>query len=732
MLWEYEAQGPQGELGAGFEVNPLVVDGMIYVGNRDGYFYAIRDNGTLAWRYKTGGPIRFSAAYQDGEVYFASMDGYAYALDTSGNLQWKSAKLPGGGFLSYWPVVFQNYVIFVGSNNYLFADPALFLPAFQFKDQEMADAFPNPPSGPRIGPLGTQAGTWVNGTSTIDLGAALTYFNNKPERRRYFVLNRSNGAETVKAPIFWVGTHSGNRFPPVVGGDNVLYQTNHMIYDPYIPYGIVSGWKFGTQYVSNVTTEGNYGPDDEPFGYSAGGNVLYLAEWYGNQGGAVDVSKPLTSLTNPNPSREWTYYAYDLNQQIPGYSVWNGEYGQQTVNGPVPYNGKVYMNINSAIVAWGHTTANPVRLAPAEIVTTTPTILQATTTDLQQKLKAEIEKMIQAGHLRPGYQNQGLGDLGADDLYHNIPVFFSQYFAYPGDTLVTLLSALPNLTDATLKQQLRTYIQSEFNNYNPCDYSHIGWNTGASRESFDVLPEIAAKMRTYPRVDWEMDQSGAYWRLPPQAFYALWKYAQEFGGASTIFNSTRTSGLQCKNRLSVPPADSVLTANPQILNAYLAGYYGYYQLGVLAGEGSTAPVQNALTTYNRLLHLRLTTFDANAPDWPLDVIGLNYKHVLDTARNFMWLEPEIAQQLATIGNPVTAALDQYGKRKPYWFVSKYDASYGEGVVDTLYNVPALFQAKAWVMQQSRADLVKYLDVPAFAVGDLFYIQNLIAAIEAAP
>ncbi len=98
----------------------------------------------------------------------------------------------------------------------------------------------------------------------------------------------------------------------------------------------------------------------------------------------------------------------------------------------------------------------------------------------------------------------------------------------------------------------------------------------------------------------------------------------------------------------------------------------------------------------------------------------------------MWLEPEIADQLATISSRVSDALDQYAQRKPYWFVSKYDASYAEGAVDTLYNVPALFQAKAWVMQQSRDDLVKYLDVPAFAVGDLFYIQNLVSAIEAAP
>jgi hypothetical protein len=42
----------------------------------------------------------------------------------------------------------------------------------------------------------------------------------------------------------------------------------------------------------------------------------------------------------------------------------------------------------------------------------------------------------------------------------------------------------------------------------------------------------------------------------------------------------------------------------------------------------------------------------------------------------------------------------------------------------------LFQARAYVLQQPFSELVKYLDVPAFERGDLFYIQNLVAALQA--
>ncbi len=48
----------------------------------------------------------------------------------------------------------------------------------------------------------------------------------------------------------------------------------------------------------------------------------------------------------------------------------------------------------------------------------------------------------------------------------------------------------------------------------------------------------------------------------------------------------------------------------------------------------------------------------------------------------------------------------------------------------LYNYPAMFQAKAYIMKASRSELSKYLDAPAFERGDLFYIQNLVAALKA--
>jgi outer membrane protein assembly factor BamB len=86
-LWSFD--GAQ----AGYDTNPLVVDVKVILGNRDGSMYAIGAHGTsrqgqLIWKYATGGPIRFSAAYKNGIVYFASNDNYAYALNAS-NEHWR-------------------------------------------------------------------------------------------------------------------------------------------------------------------------------------------------------------------------------------------------------------------------------------------------------------------------------------------------------------------------------------------------------------------------------------------------------------------------------------------------------------------------------------------------------------------------------------------------------------------------------------------------------------------
>ncbi len=753
-LWSFEA-------GAGFETNPLVVAGNVYAGSRDGCMYAIHAQGPqagqLAWKYATQGPILFSAAYRDGVVYFASQDSHAYALDAqSGNLVWKSAKLPGAGFHSWWPVVYGNKVIFAGSRNY--RSSSQYLAGGKDAAIEVQNIYPNrdrDPEGTWVGPLGQEPGPWAPGTSTLNGSrpnvtangqtlAITEYFEQKPWRRTYFVLDRNTGQEITYdfdqdgrpeyAPILWFGTHSGTRYPPIVGGDGVLYQSNDLISNPFIPWGHISGWKMDSPFISLPAPGRN--AIDEPQGYAAGGNLIYWNRCCDRLGAAFDLSQPGT---------EWTYFSYNLAQLLPGYNQRyfnpspvdythvfaafggpNGVYGfHADTNPPIPYQGKVYMHRSNAILAFAPSAGAPQALPLAQTVAASPPALTRLGPEgLQTRLADEIQKMLAAGHLRPGYATHGHFDLPAlsqcgDDLI--------DYFHNPAETIVTLVQALPHLPQS-LQSQARAYLQAEFNAFPPYQYNHIGWQDGAAREAFDLPPEAVEALTNLPP---EAGITGFVWGMNPYSLYALWQYAALQGSsqlAQDLLARAQSNGT-LMNSFNNVPNNGVLAQMPMVHNAYLAGYLGYLSLEQLAGRPESGPVRQE---YERLLQLRASQFtkDSAYSGAFLRETG-SYCRTLNVASNFMFLVPEVADYLRQHAlDKVQAAVAEYEQIASHWFVSFSDEGFGENAINPLYDGQALFLAKAWILEEGGADLEQYLDVPAFARGDLFYIQKLVAAMNA--
>jgi hypothetical protein len=735
-IWVFDA-------GAGFSTNPLVldIDGhiCIYAGNRDGNMYAIEDMGdsaSLMWKYLTGGPILFSAAYLDGAVYFASNDSHAYALDADdGTLAWRSEKLPGAGFHSWWPVLYTDpgtgtrVVVLAGSNNYRFGlEPDY---GYDLMVKELTDVYSDIPAGQTISP--------IEPDGTIDATRILEYFEQKPWRRTYIVLSATTGEElrldyqqeagtsgTSFAPILWYGTHSGNRYPPVVGGDGLLYQTMHYISDPYIPRGRVVSWSFGATSFRPLS----YGSTlamDEPVALSGGGHLIYWNLCNDRSSGAIDVESPDTG---------WTYFSYNLDSIIPGYNVLyqgvdpaeytlnnlysgptnsvNGIYGQHgDQNPPIPYGGMLYMLRSNAVIAFGPNPGQPISLPLASSVTEKARLDLMWSTDLlKQRLAEEVRRILDAGHLRPGYQSVGLFDSHTRDQLGD---YLIDYWHQPSDILYALSLALPHLPQS-LQQEVRDHLRAEYAAYPPYRYTHIGWRDGSSREPFDLPRETEVDRVNHP--PWVSGWGFAGWTWPPGMFYALWKYAEAVGGAQAIFDNVRYD-------LEQAPADSYLEAYPYVHNAYIAGYWGYLKLEKLAGYPESVAIRSEL---DRLLALRSavfskdTTFGGAAPDRALSV-----------ARNFMFLVPELGRYLHDHAlERVRAAVAEYSNVAPYWFVAGFEATHGEGAVQHLFDYHALFLARAYILQEPRALLTKYLDVPGFQVGDLFYIQNLVAAIEAPP
>lgn len=739
-LWAFD------QAGAGFDTNPLVINGLVVAGNRDGYLYAFgahgtTNQGTLIWRFRTNGSIHLSPAYKDGVVYFASNDNYAYAVNINTGAQvWKSEKLPGDGYQSFWPVIYRDKVIFSGSPAYRVGlDPGtLNLGQGQYHYLERDGIFGN---APFLTLIGSEASglPWSNGYDVLNPWRIREYYETNPWRRVTIVLNQQDGSEFTfdsdsdgtreYIPVAYWGTQSGNRYPPVVASDNILYVSN--IYQQYgtIAQGRLMGWSVDTPQYLSVLGFGGQGAVDEPNAISAGGDIIYRVV-------AVDRVADWKAISDPRVRGRLWDYDLPLYQQAPGYDrmLWsptnesnserfftiyaneNGVYSRHGIqNALIPYRGRLYIHRGNAIIAYGtgHYAGNW-GLQPIPDVEVQQSQRVISTQELTNSLETEIQKIVDAGHLRPGYLNGGQFSFSG----------FTDYFENPGDTLYTLSIAYPYLSDE-LKSQVRSYLSAQFQAYfNPVMYSLIGWADGAARESMPLPPEVQSSLQNHPK---NIGPGSRFsWLYPQHNFYAMWKYAEIVPTqALTIYNLA-------KSKLIVPVPDRADNEYLSIYtwenNGYIAGYIGFLRLQELAGmqnqdQTLRNQVQNEL---DRLLALRVNNFSK-------DTVFLDRWHVkqMDISRNFLMLVPELGDYLHDrILNEVQDAVDEYNYIAPYWFAARYENVNDEGVISVPYSYYAIFQAKALILKESRQELVKYLDVPAFQRGDLFYIQNLVATIEA--
>jgi hypothetical protein len=336
--------------------------------------------------------------------------------------------------------------------------------------------------------------------------------------------------------------------------------------------------------------------------------------------------------------------------------------------------------------------------------------------ELESTLEVEVRKILESGHLKPGYMSSGRFDIVGKNICGD---YLSDYWHTSGDMILTLIKALPHLPE-DLQGQTKLYLKEEFDAYPPYQFHHLGWKDGVDRDDFILPPEVVASMTNFGPRDRNIAFDG--WDLAPQLFYALWKYAEVFPeGAKNIFDLS-------KDKLEGAPSNDVLIEMPHVHNAYIAGDIGYLELQKLAGYPESAVIRTEL---ERLIDLRTSTFSKDAPDSYFTEKSKYYCRALNVARNFMYLVPELAQHLRENNYfQVQDALDEYETIAPYWFVSKAEVAYGEGVINHHYDYHAIFQAKAMIIKETQGELTKYLDIPAFPTGDLFYIQNLILAIEA--
>jgi hypothetical protein len=108
-----------------------------------------------------------------------------------------------------------------------------------------------------------------------------------------------------------------------------------------------------------------------------------------------------------------------------------------------------------------------------------------------------------------------------------------------------------------------------------------------------------------------------------------------------------------------------------------------------------------------------------------------YFYTFIMAWNFMFLVPELAGHLRQHALPkVQEAVERYTRMAPYWMAGHNEEIQHENGLTPYQQTHALFQAKAQILRASREELAALLDTPLVPAGDLYYLQNLIATIEA--
>jgi hypothetical protein len=242
-------------------------------------------------------------------------------------------------------------------------------------------------------------------------------------------------------------------------------------------------------------------------------------------------------------------------------------------------------------------------------------------------------------------------------------------------------------------------------------------------------------------------------------------YAANFGSASTIHTNTQDKIV------NKPQFQQSLS---YALNNNIAGHIGYLRLAAMTSKTVSEDTKKAIV---EMLILRaalskypsalegagfeyggykwaMRTYAPNMPDtlfvlrtigtlwsqtplygYPIDskygLSGPNQGGAYVFGIDYVNLVPELGKFMRDYaGSEERAAIADYERRAPYWFVANVEEGAGEGAIRPIYDTIALYNAKAYILQANRSELERYLDVPAVQVGDLYYIQKLIMALEA--
>ncbi len=342
-----------------------------------------------------------------------------------------------------------------------------------------------------------------------------------------------------------------------------------------------------------------------------------------------------------------------------------------------------------------------------------------TQSDLVARLQAEVDKIIAAGHLMPFRLEYGEGD--------GIPPGYPpHHYAYyqPWMMMYTLGRAYPHVSAAS-QAQIVTYVHNEVLLLAPWGTTPLG-ATGAYRQGDPAgVPE--------------MDLPAVYLRTGTM-LYALWTYGHntwdwtdiqpQWANLKTIYTGLM-SGRHTYELLNGAIAMSALAQ--QFGDAAAQATYDA-NIATLETEGLN------FNTFRANAHLDYTGQNA----WFRETAGIAYPLFNLTAEVAAYINAQPALKTAVVtymeALPTVQDNGALGVDVPSplycwplgWMAQTpmgHSGYFGEGCCGGAETRMMLFNYLAWIQGAAPATLAYYADAPDALVGDAYYMQSLVTAIE---
>jgi len=748
LNWQFQTD-------SGIVTAPAVANHTVYIGSTDGVFYALNTNdGTLRWSYNVGAPILTSAALSvDGNtVYLGAEDITAYALNAgNGVLRWR-AQLQGQSLADRWPVVVGDAVIYRSQSLVNFHE--------LLRDGDV---------------VMDQAGT-VNSDWSADWAQVrsriVAHLAENPEHQTLFVLDADTGTLRGPAPVLYTYGNGDPPGLPAVRGQEIYtrYRARHGIQNDSGSVHVTTRYdaalgrmNLNTLDIANLTlSPGEHwnlqyrATSDEPAGLSMAGSMLFVDNKYRLGGIDVDTGQ-LFEVANVAD-----YWPDDFGVNLMGKagplpffdsSPFAGpSVGEGRIAGHRPAviaNGVIYWRVvTGGLAAIGHSSGTSSQLylwpssdlvdeqpegnldslvAPSSVQSLNDYVWNEPTRPvpypdeaLVARLEKEVQLIVNAGHLAPFFIERGFttpqGIPGDSAHPQDGLVKFSPsgnvYWFDPGELVYTLSIAYPYLSP-DLKSQVRAYLQDEMNTYPPlkqlpwpAQSTWLSLTAGTRREPYPV----AVQPNVWPPP------------APPlSTLYALWAYADAIGDWGYLQDHWSQIKALFDNKKG--EVDSYADIGGAIGYARIAAHLGHT---AEAREGQDIAVTAMTAGQDFATFVEIA--NARYPDWPNQSKGLR-------APVFFGLVPEVGRFLHdTKNDTVTAYLDtltDYYDGQFLWYLTRLGIQKERG--ESSFHGPelawAVFLAKAYVQSIDPLELQGYLDRP-WGLGDLYYLQKLVATLEA--